>query len=126
MVLDIIILIVQFAIDISEGSYVPISAGQMRNRWFPTRIARYAVGQELRDIKDGKIKVELDTEFVTGRFKQQVAQEKREQAKAAVAAAKEAARQERHAAATKARVTAAQRAEPLNPTTMLTFKEQSH
>ena len=41
----------------------------MRNRWHPRSVARYAVGDELRAIKDGKIKVERDPEFTAEKFK---------------------------------------------------------
>jgi hypothetical protein len=35
----------------------------MRNLWFPSKIARYAVGEELKAIKAGKIEVQRDVEF---------------------------------------------------------------
>ena len=35
----------------------------MRSLWFPNKIARYAVGDELKAIRDGKIQVERDFEF---------------------------------------------------------------
>ncbi|QDS75276.1 hypothetical protein FKW77_000996 [Venturia effusa] len=43
--------------------YVHIAREVMRNRWFPKRIARYAVGEELKRIKDGAIVVERDYGF---------------------------------------------------------------
>ncbi|TID24842.1 putative prephenate dehydrogenase [NADP(+)] [Venturia nashicola] len=45
------------------GRYVPVARGVMRNIWFPSKIARYAVDDELKAIKDGKIVVERDYEF---------------------------------------------------------------
>lgn len=35
----------------------------MRSKWFPNKIARYAVDEELKAIRDGKIVVERDYEF---------------------------------------------------------------
>lgn len=37
----------------------------MRSKWFPNKIARYAVGEELKAIRDGKIIVGRDYEFDT-------------------------------------------------------------
>ncbi|KAF2426317.1 hypothetical protein EJ08DRAFT_561693, partial [Tothia fuscella] len=51
-----------------KGSYVPISLGQMRNRWYPQGLARYVVGDELSSVKTGKISVERDSEFEAARY----------------------------------------------------------
>lgn len=37
----------------------------MRSKWFPNKIARYAVDEELKAIRDGKIVVGRDYDFVT-------------------------------------------------------------
>lgn len=47
----------------APGRYVPIARGVMRTKWFPSKIARYAVDEELKAIRDGKIIVERDFEF---------------------------------------------------------------
>lgn len=39
----------------------------MRSKWFPNKIARYAVDEELKAIRDGKIVVERDYEYDTQR-----------------------------------------------------------
>jgi len=62
----------------SLGTFVPISAGKMRNIWFPTNIARYAVGEEINAIKAGKIPLERDHAFKVNEWyqKKQKAQQK--------------------------------------------------
>jgi hypothetical protein len=42
---------------------VPVSKGVMRSIWFPNKIARYAVDEELKAIRDGNIVVQRDFEF---------------------------------------------------------------
>lgn len=67
----------------------------MRNRWYPIKRARYAVGSELLAIKAGKINVSLDSEFNAGAYQAQVQKEMAKDRKAAIAAAKKAAVQQR-------------------------------
>lgn len=45
------------------GSYVPISIGQMRNEWFPRRVAEYVTNTQLKDLKTRNIASERDFEF---------------------------------------------------------------
>lgn len=67
-------------IDMSPtGKYVPVSRGKMRNVWFPSKIARYAVGEELKAIKAGKIEVQRDVEFGAPRPKLNTPEVKKEE-----------------------------------------------
>jgi hypothetical protein len=71
----------------------------MRNRWYPIGVARYAIGDELKDINAGKINVERDSEFEAGRYKAQLAAERKRQTKEAIEVAKKAARAQKLATA---------------------------
>jgi len=84
-----------------KGTYVPISVGQMRNRWFPRHVARYAVGDEVRAIKEGKIHVERDSEFKAGVYLHQLKLEQRRNVKKVVEIAEKEARQVQRATVAK-------------------------
>jgi hypothetical protein len=78
---------------------VPISAGQMRNRWFPIRQARYAATEELKDINAGKINVDRDSEFIASKYAGQLAAERRRVRNVAIETAKKAEKAKKKAAA---------------------------
>ncbi|OCL13108.1 hypothetical protein AOQ84DRAFT_417129 [Glonium stellatum] len=46
-----------------KGSCIPISAGQMRNRWYPSRIAEYVSANELKELKRQNVDIERDFTF---------------------------------------------------------------
>lgn len=46
-----------------KGSYIPISPAQMRNRWFPKRIADYVPPTQLRELKQQHVTMERDFDF---------------------------------------------------------------
>ncbi|KAL1301708.1 hypothetical protein AAFC00_005917 [Neodothiora populina] len=46
-----------------KGSYVPISVGQMRNAWFPQRVAEYVTDSQLKELKAKNISAERDFDF---------------------------------------------------------------
>jgi hypothetical protein len=82
----------------------------MRNRWFPFNVARYAVGDELKSIKLGKVNVERDSEFEAVKHRAQLAQLARLGSKEAIEAAKKEAKAQRNAASALAAAAAAKRA----------------
>lgn len=45
------------------GSYVPISTGQMRNEWFPKRVAEYVTDTHLKELKTKQVTTDRDFQF---------------------------------------------------------------
>ncbi|KAK7710431.1 hypothetical protein SLS57_008395 [Botryosphaeria dothidea] len=46
-----------------SGTLVPVSSGQMRNEWFPSRTADYITPAQLREIKAKDVSIERDHTF---------------------------------------------------------------
>ncbi|GAB7356437.1 hypothetical protein MBLNU459_g7208t1 [Dothideomycetes sp. NU459] len=46
-----------------KGSYVPISIGQMRNDWFPRRVAEYVTVSQEKELRSKKVATERDFQF---------------------------------------------------------------
>lgn len=42
---------------------MPISIGQMRNEWFPRRVAEYVTDTQLKDMKTRNVTAERDFQF---------------------------------------------------------------
>jgi hypothetical protein len=90
----------------SPGSYVPISVGQMRNRWFPAGTARYVVGDDLKAVKTGKIQVERDPEFSRKEYHAGIQAKENAALKAVREKAKEEAKRARNTATAAAKAAA--------------------
>ncbi|EOD46283.1 Ribosomal protein l9 RNAse h1 [Neofusicoccum parvum] len=52
-----------------KGSLVPVSAGQMRNNWFPARTAEYVTATELKELRQKDASIERDHAFVLEEIK---------------------------------------------------------
>jgi hypothetical protein len=46
------------------GAYIRIAPGHMRNDFFPAKLARYVVGQELKQLLSSGRTIQRDAEFV--------------------------------------------------------------
>lgn len=54
---------------VPAGSLVPVSAGQMRNNWFPARTAEYVTATELKELRQKDASIERDHAFVLEEIK---------------------------------------------------------